>query len=254
MTCIKESRMHCVYANCASEAMRNDQRSKCWVDMEVSWNEGTPTSSILMGFSIISQPFWGTSILGNPHMDPYGKSGLNCGLLIFRVWSQNICRLHKINPNPPATNQQPATKPTETLRHKKKLRKARLVHLKGWHVCAPEKNVFPLSDLLSLGFGVSSDTKENLSPLQEAWELLFSTFRTGPCKKTHQKWEKNGRRIEIGKCQCTEYPAPRLEPNMPCCSGCFSCELSDVASSLGQAQQFDSGMLATSKVSKWQGF
>ena len=31
-------------------------------------NGGTPKSSILIGFSIINHPFWGTTILGNPHI------------------------------------------------------------------------------------------------------------------------------------------------------------------------------------------
>ncbi len=31
-------------------------------------NRGTPKSSILIGFSIINHPFWGTSILGNTHI------------------------------------------------------------------------------------------------------------------------------------------------------------------------------------------
>ena len=34
-------------------------------DMDVSENRGTPKSSILIGFSIINHPFWGTSIFGN---------------------------------------------------------------------------------------------------------------------------------------------------------------------------------------------
>ena len=34
----------------------------------VSENNGTPKSSILIGFSIINHPFWGTSIFGNPHL------------------------------------------------------------------------------------------------------------------------------------------------------------------------------------------
>ena len=38
------------------------------VYMEVSWNRGTPKSSIFMGFSLINPPFWGTPIYGNPHM------------------------------------------------------------------------------------------------------------------------------------------------------------------------------------------
>ena len=33
--------------------------------MDVSENNGTPKSSILIGFSIINHPFWGTPIFGN---------------------------------------------------------------------------------------------------------------------------------------------------------------------------------------------
>ena len=36
--------------------------------MGVSKNRGTPKSSILIGFSIINHPFWGTIIFGNTHM------------------------------------------------------------------------------------------------------------------------------------------------------------------------------------------
>ena len=37
--------------------------------MGVSENSGTPKSSILVGFSIINHPFWGTPIFGNSHID-----------------------------------------------------------------------------------------------------------------------------------------------------------------------------------------
>ena len=37
--------------------------------MGVSKNSGTPKSSILIGFSIIYHPFWGTTIFGNTHMN-----------------------------------------------------------------------------------------------------------------------------------------------------------------------------------------
>ena len=37
--------------------------------MDVSENSGTPKSSILIGFSIMNHPFWGTTIFGNTHMD-----------------------------------------------------------------------------------------------------------------------------------------------------------------------------------------
>ena len=36
--------------------------------MGVSKNNGTPKSSILIGFSIINHPFWDTPIFGNPHI------------------------------------------------------------------------------------------------------------------------------------------------------------------------------------------
>ena len=39
------------------------------IDMGVSKNNGTPKSSILIGFSIIiNHPFWGTTIFGNIHI------------------------------------------------------------------------------------------------------------------------------------------------------------------------------------------
>ena len=37
--------------------------------MDVSENSGTPKSSILIRFSIINHPFWGTPIFGNAHVD-----------------------------------------------------------------------------------------------------------------------------------------------------------------------------------------
>ena len=36
--------------------------------MGVSLNGGTPKSSILIRFSIINHPFWGTNIFGNTHI------------------------------------------------------------------------------------------------------------------------------------------------------------------------------------------
>ena len=36
--------------------------------MGVFKNNGTPKSSILIGFSIINHPFWGTPIFGNIHL------------------------------------------------------------------------------------------------------------------------------------------------------------------------------------------
>ena len=45
-------------------------------DMDVSKNRGTPKSSILIGFSIINHPFWGTPIFGNTHMERWNDSDI----------------------------------------------------------------------------------------------------------------------------------------------------------------------------------
>ena len=45
-----------------------------WSYLVVSWNRGTPKSSILLGFSTINQPFWGSPIYGNPHLVVWEKS------------------------------------------------------------------------------------------------------------------------------------------------------------------------------------
>ena len=50
--------------------------SKVEVEMGVSKNRGTPKSSILIGFSIINHPFWGTPIFGNAQMF-LGGGGFN---------------------------------------------------------------------------------------------------------------------------------------------------------------------------------
>ena len=51
----------------------------CWflalkkpmIPMGVSKNRGSPKSWILIGFSIINHPFWGTPIFGNTHIDDW---------------------------------------------------------------------------------------------------------------------------------------------------------------------------------------
>ena len=50
--------------------------------LAVSENRGTPKSSILIGFSIINHPVWGTSILETPNYDSIGKSQLKLQILV----------------------------------------------------------------------------------------------------------------------------------------------------------------------------
>ena len=45
-------------------------------NMGVSKNSGTPKSSMLIGFSIINHPFWGTTIFGNTHIAQQQLGGL----------------------------------------------------------------------------------------------------------------------------------------------------------------------------------
>ena len=51
-------------------------RYTTWYHMDVSKNNGTPKSSILIGFSIINHPCWGTSIFGNTHIVRISNSTL----------------------------------------------------------------------------------------------------------------------------------------------------------------------------------
>ena len=50
------------------EALRGKKQPTSTLLMDVSENRGTPKSSILLGFSIINHPFWGTPIFGNTLM------------------------------------------------------------------------------------------------------------------------------------------------------------------------------------------
>ena len=55
------------WKNGEREATMENFGWKRYTDIEVSENDGTPKSSILIGFSIINHPFRGTPIFGNTH-------------------------------------------------------------------------------------------------------------------------------------------------------------------------------------------
>ena len=59
------------------------------IDVGVSKNNGTPKSSILIGFSIINHPFGGTPILGNTHVLFHPFFSWFCWLIQF-VWILNL--------------------------------------------------------------------------------------------------------------------------------------------------------------------
>ena len=52
---------------------KNTQKASLKINtyLDVSENSGTPKSSILIGFSTINNPFWGTPIFGNTHLWRY---------------------------------------------------------------------------------------------------------------------------------------------------------------------------------------
>ena len=55
---------------CASRSWDNTKKkSKKHLWVFPKKKNGTPKSSILIGFSIINHPFWGTPIFGNTHMN-----------------------------------------------------------------------------------------------------------------------------------------------------------------------------------------
>ena len=56
--------------------------------MDVAENSGTPKSSILIGFSIINHPFWGTTILGNTHISKNPRNKNNG--YIAHIWSKPV--------------------------------------------------------------------------------------------------------------------------------------------------------------------
>ena len=62
------------------------------LDMGVSKNSGTPKSSILIGFSIINHPFWGTSIFGNTHffLADFSRSLIGSAWLVHCLTSWGI--------------------------------------------------------------------------------------------------------------------------------------------------------------------
>ena len=51
--------------------------------MGVSKNNGIPKSSILIGFSIINHPFWGTPIFGNTHIKLVNSCNLSLLLVVI---------------------------------------------------------------------------------------------------------------------------------------------------------------------------
>ena len=53
--------------------LRPWRKHSFWKD--VSKNSGTPKSSILIGFSLINHPFWGTPIFGNIHIPKKNNTG-----------------------------------------------------------------------------------------------------------------------------------------------------------------------------------
>ena len=57
--------------------------------MDVSENSGTPKSSILIGFSIINHPFWGTPIFGNTHIFKYARKAIPQKIVTVCHWNEN---------------------------------------------------------------------------------------------------------------------------------------------------------------------
>ena len=66
--------------------------------MGVSKNSGTPKSSILIGFSILNHPIWGTSIFGNTHISHHGIR-MNSTSFIFLILKNHLSAPKFTKPN-----------------------------------------------------------------------------------------------------------------------------------------------------------
>ena len=72
--------------------------------VDVSKNHGTPKSSILIRFSIIKDPFWGTPIFGNTHVDTFWCLRHDQSLQVNRVMHDEALSLLAVSP--PSWNEQ----------------------------------------------------------------------------------------------------------------------------------------------------
>ena len=68
--------------------------------MGVSKNSGTPKPSILIGFSIINHPFWGTPIFGNTHMvSTHYLQGFHTCWVVQIFFPSTVCMLQRLPAN-----------------------------------------------------------------------------------------------------------------------------------------------------------
>ena len=73
------------------------QGSTC--HMDVSENSGTPKSSILIVFSIINHPFWGTPIFGNTPVFPWART-LICACMLAPARDGKFAKAAKVSWEP----------------------------------------------------------------------------------------------------------------------------------------------------------
>ena len=142
----------------------------------VSENSGTPKSSILIGFSIINYPFWGTPIFGNTHIF-YCSSTLHLTTyqipavwmrvssslcFFFRAWfiyvlsKENPCTwylnkhiMHHISIPYPGNNTWCS---------------ANLYHVGEWHDSSPSKYGEKILQLVGHTVGTNTRLKTNITP------------------------------------------------------------------------------------------
>ena len=77
-----------------------------YVELGVSKNSGTPKSSILIRFSIINHPFWGTFILGNTQLYNSKALRLNSRIIEYLLGLAANCPER----NTPKSDTSPSTK------------------------------------------------------------------------------------------------------------------------------------------------
>ena len=99
---IQVTETHVILQPCPARSwIRGDRITPIWMFLK---NNGPPKSSILIGFSIINHPFWGTPIFGNTHIaiwKPFGRGtrGRKLTIVIHHVLNKMILQVTPLKMN-----------------------------------------------------------------------------------------------------------------------------------------------------------
>ena len=159
--------------------------------MGVSLNGGTPKSSVLIGFSIINHPFWGTPIFGNTEMS-HDWNNFKCMISLFHPkWGEPLMQQCLLYPSlccwifavvfchPPLKKQMSkhSSKNHQTTNHEPRQK-----------TCQTITKYNPKQPLTRSKITTKADL---LTPLRHRWSVIYkkntTMAKTPPCPYTNYK-------------------------------------------------------------------